>query len=160
MLQRIDGILHNHTPTAYEEFTEISVAVLLLPPDPVPAHNGASTSSCWHEAFHYSQGNDSTLPEIVLCLISRVQNDTERTCPSQIILKYTECGRNAGWIRAMRNEKESPKLWLVCSGEWRNGNNEGRGEIACLLEFRSVRAMGGLKWQEYSTQPSSMTQII
>lgn len=129
----------------------VSVAVPLLPSDPVPSHNSASASSCWQEAVHYPQGNDSTLPEIVLCLISRVQNDTKRTCPSQIHLKYTEYGQNTGSIRAMRNEKESPKLWLVCSGEWRNGKQWGEGRY-CLTFWNLEMLDPWVVWNDKHTQ--------
>lgn len=130
----------------------LSVAILLLPPDPVPSHNGASTSSCWQEAFHSPQGNNSTLPEIVLCLISRVQNETERTCWSQIHLKYTECGRNAGRVRAVRNEKESPKLWFVCSGEWRNGKQWR--ERRCCPTFWNLEMLD--PWVVWSDKPTQL----
>lgn len=149
MLQHIDGILHNHTPTAYEEFTEISVAVLLLPPDPVPAHNGASTNSCWHEAFPYSQGNDSTLPEIVLCLISRVQNDTERTCPSQIRLKYTEC-----WMDKSNEKWQRKSETVVSVLRWMKKWEAIRGEER-LPAFWNLEVLDPwVVWNDKSTQLS------
>lgn len=152
MLQRIDGILHNHTPTAYEEFTEISVAVLLLPPDPVPAHNGASTSSCWHEAFHYSQGNDSTTWN---CLVLDFKSpkwyrkDMSEPNSPQIHWMWTECGMDKS------NEKWERKSQTVVSvlrwmKKWKSTRGEERLPAFWNLEVLEPWVV----WNDKSTQLS------